>query len=94
MDLQLKNKKAALEKSFNKLFPHIAFKTDFSWAGTFAATKDGLPYIGEHESMPGIYFALGFGGNGITFSVIAARLLREVIEGKKNADLDIFSFSR
>lgn len=83
-----------LEKSFKKLFPAIPFKTDFKWTGNFAGTKDGLPYIGSIPQCPHTYFALGFGGNGITFSVIAARLLREVTEGKKNADLDIFSFSR
>jgi glycine/D-amino acid oxidase-like deaminating enzyme len=33
-------------------------------------TKDGLPYIGKHPNFPSAYFVLGFGGNGITFSVI------------------------
>jgi glycine/D-amino acid oxidase-like deaminating enzyme len=90
--LPLKTK--ALEMSFKKLFPAIPFKTDFKWTGNFAGTKDGLPYIGSIPQRPHTYFALGFGGNGITFSVIAARLLKEAIEGKKNPDLDIFSFNR
>lgn len=90
----LSPKARELERSFKKLFPAIPFKTDFKWVGNFAGTKDGLPYIGSIPQRPHTYFALGFGGNGITFSVIAANLLREVIEGKKNADLDIFSFNR
>jgi len=43
----LPRKAKDLEKSFRQLFPHIPFKTDFKWAGVFAPTKDGLPYIGS-----------------------------------------------
>jgi glycine/D-amino acid oxidase-like deaminating enzyme len=83
-----------LEKAFKKLFPSIPFKTDFKWAGTFASTKDGLPYIGTIAQRPNTYFALGYGGNGITFSVIAANLIRDAIIGKNNPDALIFSFYR
>lgn len=38
-----------LQSKFNMLFPHLPFKTDFQWAGTFAGTKDSLPYIGTAE---------------------------------------------
>lgn len=93
-DKELNNKVKALEKSFAALFPEIPFKTDFSWAGTFAGTKDGLPYIGEHKSKPGIYFALGFGGNGITFSSIAGEIIRDIILQQKNNHKAIFKFGR
>ncbi len=93
-DKKLSQKVKALEESFAMLFPSIPFKTDFSWAGTFAGTKDGLPYIGEHKSKPGIYFALGFGGNGITFSSIAGEIIRDIFTGKKNNHLPIFKFNR
>ena len=89
------NQKAKnLERSFAKLFPGLSFKTDFKWAGTFASTKDGLPYIGSIPQRPHTYFALGFGGNGITFSVIAANIIKDLLSGKKNTDADIFSFDR
>jgi glycine/D-amino acid oxidase-like deaminating enzyme len=90
----LPKKARALEKAFKKLFPRIPFKTDFKWAGTFASTRDGLPYIGSIPERPHTYFALGFGGNGITFSVVAASIIRDMIEGKKNSDAVIFSFNR
>jgi glycine/D-amino acid oxidase-like deaminating enzyme len=93
-DQILSRKAKELEKSFAELFPKISFKTDFKWAGVFASTKDGLPYIGSIPQRPNTYFALGFGGNGITFSVIASNMIKEMIEGKKNKDADIFSFSR
>ena len=48
---------------------------DWRWGGTFGETEDGLPYIGTARQFPHGYFALGYGGNGITFSWIAANLL-------------------
>jgi glycine/D-amino acid oxidase-like deaminating enzyme len=93
-DRALPSKVKELERSFSKLFPGIPFKTDFKWAGVFASTKDGLPYIGSIPERPNTYFALGFGGNGITFSMIAAQMITKMIGGTKDADAKIFSFNR
>jgi glycine/D-amino acid oxidase-like deaminating enzyme len=86
-------KRKQLKDDFAKLFPHIAFHTDFAWAGTFGETKDGLPYIGSFNH-PRTLFAMGYGGNGITFSVAAADILHDAIMGKKNKDAGIFGFER
>lgn len=93
-DKLLPAKTKALEKAFCQLFPSIYFKTDFSWAGTFATTKDGLPYIGSIRQLPHTYFALGFGGNGITFSIIAAQIIRDMLTGKKSKGEEVFGFGR
>jgi glycine/D-amino acid oxidase-like deaminating enzyme len=93
-DALVKRKSKLLTKDFNRLFPGIPFRAEFSWTGTFASTKDGLPYIGHYKKLPGRYFALGFGGNGITFSQLAAEIIRDDILGKKNKDAAIFSFER
>ena len=93
-DKLIKLKSRQLVQDFNNLFPDIPFKPEFSWTGTFASTKDGLPYIGNYKKLPGTFFALGFGGNGITFSQIAAEIIRDAIKDKKNKDAAIFSFER
>jgi glycine/D-amino acid oxidase-like deaminating enzyme len=93
-DKNIKRKISLLKTDFLKLFPHIDIKPEFSWAGTFGTTKDALPYIGTYEKTPHTYYALGFGGNGITFSVIAAELICGMITGNKNKDAAIFSFNR
>lgn len=90
----IRKKAEQLTHAFLKKLPHIPLKPDFSWAGAFAITKDSLPYIGPIPEIPNTYFALGFGGNGITFSVIAAGIIRDMILGKKNEDGAIFSFNR
>lgn len=93
-DKLIKSKTKQLAKDFSKLFPGIPFKAEFSWTGVFAATKDGLPYIDTYKKLPNSYFALGFGGNGITFSQIAAEVITGLIKGKENKDAALFSFDR
>lgn len=93
-DKLIKTKTLFLKKDFNKLFPAIDFIPEFSWTGTFGSTKDALPYIGTYKKTPHTYYALGFGGNGITFSVIAAEIIRDMIMGKKNKDAALFAFNR
>ncbi|HEV8273890.1 MAG TPA: FAD-dependent oxidoreductase [Chitinophagaceae bacterium] len=93
-DKLIPGKAKQLQKDFKKIFPSIPFKTEFSWAGTFGSTKDGLPYIGVYEKLLNSFFALGFGGNGITFSQVAGEIIASLIKGKKNKDADIFSFER
>ncbi len=93
-DAKLPLKTKQLQQTFSKLFPEIDFRPDFEWAGTFCNTKDGLPYIGPIRQRSNTYFALGFGGNGITFSEIAAGIITDLLSGKKNKDAAIFSFER
>ena len=76
------------------MFPEIPFVTDMSWAGTFSATADGLPYIGMYPNKPNMYFALGYGGNGITFSMIAAQVIGNLITGKVDPRAELFGFDR
>lgn len=92
-DQLLKLKTKQLTNDFKKLFPEIGFIPEFSWTGSFGVTKDSLPYIGVNEE-PYTYYALGFGGNGITFSLIAAEIITDLISGKKNRYSNLFSFDR
>ena len=88
------HKAAQLCSDFEKLFPGKKLRAEFAWSGTFGKTKDSLPYIGEYKKTPNAYYALGFGGNGITFSVIAAGMITDQILGHKNPEAEIFSFER
>lgn len=93
-DALLQQKSKKLEKKIEKMFPGYDFRTDFVWAGTFGETKDGLPYIGSHKDFPGAYFVLGFGGNGITFSVIGMDMVADMLQGKKHPLSKYFKFGR
>jgi glycine/D-amino acid oxidase-like deaminating enzyme len=93
-DMLLGKKEEKLLKTFNKFLPKVNFLTDFAWCGTFGETKDGLPYIGPHPKFPNSYFCLGFGGNGITFSVIGARLITGMILQRVDPLAYFFRFGR
>lgn len=44
--------------------------------------------------MPNCYAAMGYGGNGITFSMMAAQMLRGLITGTGDPDSDLVGFHR
>jgi glycine/D-amino acid oxidase-like deaminating enzyme len=79
---------------FGELCPGQEIEPDFVWAGTFAETADGLPYIGTMPRFPGCHFALGYGGNGITYSMLAAQIITDSILGRSNPDGKLFRFDR
>jgi glycine/D-amino acid oxidase-like deaminating enzyme len=83
-----------LVERFDTLFPETEFELAYSWAGTFGSTKDGLAYIGQTPEWPHAYFALGYGGNGITYSLVAAELITDHFLGRSNPDARIFRFDR
>ncbi len=89
-----KRKATQLTQAFLTHFPDLPFRADFEWAGTFAETKDGLPYIGTIQERPHTYFALGFGGNGIVFSMLASEIIRNALTGRVDKDAKIFGFER
>ncbi len=93
-DSLIPKKTKQLMETFREMFPKIPLEVAYSWAGTFGETKDGLAYIGSISERPLSYYALGFGGNGITYSVVAAEIIRDTILGRHNPDERIFSFSR
>jgi glycine/D-amino acid oxidase-like deaminating enzyme len=93
-DALIDKKELALVKQLKHLLPNLDIIPDFTWAGTFGVTKDSLPYIGPHPDYPNSYFVLGFGGNGITFSVMAMEILSDALAGRKNKFLDYFRFQR
>jgi glycine/D-amino acid oxidase-like deaminating enzyme len=93
-DRMLRAKVAALKRRLGQFFPDIPFEVATAWAGTFGITDDGLPCIGQHPERPHMWFALGFGGNGITFSVVAAEIIREALLGRTDPDAGLFGFRR
>lgn len=94
-DAQFTTATSELRDYFEKVLPSFGeLPVDFAWEGLFAMTPDGLPYIGPHRRYPRHAFALGYGGNGMTFAALAARILVEQWRGMNSADHQLFAFSR
>ncbi len=90
----LREKIKKLEIKFKKIYPAIPFEVDMAWCGTFSSTEDGLPYIGSWPGKDRMFFALGYGGNGITFSMIAAQIIARKLSGKRDDRAEVFAFDR
>jgi glycine/D-amino acid oxidase-like deaminating enzyme len=91
---RLRRKRERLLERFSEWFPDLKLEVAYSWAGSFSTTSDGLPYIGETPEHPHAWLALGYGGNGITFSMIAANLIRDAWLERTNPDAQLFRFDR
>lgn len=85
---------ARIEEKLSAMHPHIDPRADYSWTGNFGKSETGTPTIGPVPRMANCYAVMGYGGNGITFSAIAAQVLRGMLTGNGDADADLFSFSR
>ncbi|MGH9144253.1 MAG: NAD(P)/FAD-dependent oxidoreductase [Vicinamibacterales bacterium] len=73
-----------VKNDFAELYPALAdVEIDCRWEGLFATTPDGLPYIGPHHRYRRHLFALGYGGNGMTFGFLASRLLLDWYRGDR-----------
>ena len=67
----------------------------YRWAAQDCMTLEGVPYIGQYaKSTPGLYVATGFNKWGMTASMAAALLLRDMIQGDKNPYEELFSPAR
>ena len=64
------------------------------WSAAFGETADGLPLIGPVPGAPNVFAAYGYGGNGITFSYLAARMIAAMIGGKAQPWFDSFALDR
>ena len=55
------------------------------WANQDCMSLDGLPYVGAYSpNLPNVYVATGFGGWGMTGSMVAARVLTDLLCGRNN----------
>lgn len=94
-DRRVESKAGKLMKQLLHWFPQLQPTPAFSWAGTFAETADGLPFFGPHAQWgPRVHFAMAYGGNGITYSMIGAGLLRARIERRRHPLQALFGFDR
>jgi len=92
-DHLIPHKTAILEKKLGKLLPHVDSRAVHAWAGSFGTSSNGLPSIGEIPAMRNVYAVMAYGGNGISFSRIAAEILRAAILGEQDPDAAIFAFN-
>lgn len=65
------------------------------WSSQYFESSDGLAYIGHVPGMTkNTYVATGFGGNGMIYGTIAARVLHHLLTGEDDVLIDILTPAR
>lgn len=65
------------------------------WATQDCMSLDSVPYIGRYSKRtPNLFVATGFNKWGMTSSMVAANILADLVQGKKNKYAALFSPSR
>ncbi len=84
---------SALEEYVKMILPNVSYEITRRWQGPIIESVDGLAWIGPHKDRH-VFHATGFSGNGMTYSMIAARIICDAITGAKNPLSDIYSAQR
>lgn len=86
---------AAMQAKAAERCPGLAdVKVEFAWSGVSGQTDDSLPLTGAAPGRPHCLAAFGDGGNGITFSAMAAELLDAHLRGEPWKDAPLFALDR
>ncbi|MDB5731612.1 MAG: dependent oxidoreductase [Variovorax sp.] len=70
---------AGLERKFPAL---AGIPIDYSWWGWVDVSHDMMPRVAQPDARQSVFYALGYGGNGVSFSAHAGRRMAERIAGK------------
>ncbi len=82
-----------LTRFAKKYYPHASVK--YRFATQDCMTLDGIPYIGAYSAgTENLYVATGFNKWGMTSSMVAAKLLCDIIRGRSNPYTELYSPSR
>ncbi|MFN3609765.1 MAG: NAD(P)/FAD-dependent oxidoreductase [Hyphomonas sp.] len=87
----LKRKSKLIVSKLEALTGVSVGKPEFRWAAPFSVTDDGLPIIDRVKDHERVFAIMGFGGNGITFSMIAAQIVMAAIDGHRDPDASLFA---
>ncbi len=82
-----------VERFVRRYYPNA--RETARWAAQDCMSLDGIPYIGQYSrKTPNLYVASGFNKWGMTSSMAAALLLRDMVLGRDSPYRDLFSPSR
>lgn len=93
-DQRIPEKTLQLMTRIGQVLPAMPLEPAFAWANLAGSTANGLGYVGAVAGQPRVLFSLGFGGNGITCSEIAARMISETVCGRSHPDASLLAFDR
>ena len=84
-----------LEQRLKNMFNEINnIKIEYKYCGAFASTKDNLGFIGKDPNKDKLWYALGYGANGILFAILGGLMLPKLYKGEVDEYLKYFKVDR
>ena len=69
--------------ALHRKFPALqGIQIDYSWWGWVDVSHDMMPRVTQPDAKESVFYALGYGGNGVSFSAHAGRRMAQRIAGK------------
>lgn len=90
----LRTQTQRVARKVEQLLPGLRLEVTHRWGGAFGASVNSLPIIDRIPDLAGAFVVAGFGGNGMTYSAIAAALLRARLAGHPDRDERLFRADR
>lgn len=85
---------ALLRAGLARKFPALeGIDLDYSWWGWVDVSHDMMPRIFRPDPAQSVYYAMGYGGNGVMYSAQAGRRMAQMIAGQHDAAFDLPIFS-
>ena len=82
-----------IKEASEPVFPEIDLNVAYRLGGHFWRNQGRPCYIGEAESVPTVISHSGMVG-GITYSLIAAQIIRDLYTGRPNPNTEVFGLDR
>ena len=74
-----------LVEGLHRKFPALrGIEIEHSWWGWVDVTHDMMPRVAQPDASQQVFYALGYGGNGVSFSAHAGRRMAQRIAGRKD----------
>jgi glycine/D-amino acid oxidase-like deaminating enzyme len=86
----LQAKRRGIVSDVRALLPDARFRPTYCWGGAFGESRTGLPLIDRLPGVTNAWVVAGFGGNGVTHSMIAAQVIAAALSGTPDADASLF----
>jgi len=81
---------ALLIEGLHRKFPALTgIQIDYSWWGWVDVSHDMMPRIMQPNASESVFYSVGYGGNGVSFSAHAGRRMAARIAGKQLSMLDL-----
>ena len=83
-----------LRKGLARKFPALEdINLDYSWWGWVDVSHDMMPRIFQPDPRQRVFYAMGYGGNGVMYSAQAGRRMAQLVAGEKDKAFDLPIFT-